>query len=351
MTFNTTSKEAWLSKTKADLKGKLLSELDFVITQDISQPALSHQDDLNENTYFPLIGEKTDNQWKIGELIHLHEGEKKANELAIAALEGGATALAFHYQEKPNLSQLLHDINLEWISTYFHGKHDLVKEFIEIAKNEKQHDLAVVNCGFYNIPVSEINRYHNQLPLGKFHIIESAAHEDVAEEIAHIALAYTAIIEQVEIAETNVLDALSISIRLTDLFMVNIAKIRALKIILSQIKDAYQLQVETPQIKASSAQSTLGDDADYNKIKLMPHALSGLIGGVDELFLPSSDTALEQNHFSHRISRNISHLLQLESFMERVIDPAAGSYYIETLTDKIAAQSWSIFQQKHKQAG
>ncbi len=350
MPFKPTSKDTWLSKTEADLKGRPLSDLDFVITDSIRQAALTHQDDLSHAALEPLIGAKSDNQWKIGELIPLDKGEKIANEMAIAALEGGATALAFHHGPTLDLSQLLQGINLEWISTSFHGEQDLVADFVQIAKQEKKQDLSLIQCGFYNTPVNKIASYYKELPLGRFQIIQTEGHQDVAEEIAALALAYTTMIEQIEEEDIEVLNALTIQISMTDLFLVNVSKIRALKLILAQIQDAYGIQVDMPQLRATIAKEAMTEDADYNKIKMMPHALSALIGGVDELFLPPSTTASEQASFNHRISRNINHLLELESFMDRVIDPAAGSYYIETLTDKIATQSWSIFQQKHKQA-
>ena len=42
---------------------------------------------------------------------------------------------------------------------------------------------------------------------------------------------------------------------------------------------------------------------------------------------------------------NIQQLLQLESYMDRVIDPAAGSYYVEQLTDQLAERAWGKFQE------
>jgi methylmalonyl-CoA mutase len=45
--------------------------------------------------------------------------------------------------------------------------------------------------------------------------------------------------------------------------------------------------------------------------------------------------------FSRRIARNVQHLLKMESAMDEVADPAAGSYYVETLTGQLAEKAWA----------
>ncbi|MEM9992405.1 MAG: methylmalonyl-CoA mutase family protein, partial [Bacteroidota bacterium] len=71
---------------------------------------------------------------------------------------------------------------------------------------------------------------------------------------------------------------------------------------------------------------------------------SAVVGGTDRLTILPADFD-KQNTFTTRIARNVQHLLQLESYLDRVGDPAAGSYYLETLTDKLAVAAWQKFQQ------
>jgi len=343
MPFNSTSKEEWLLKTEADLKGKALSSLDWQLSNNIAQPALIHQEDVDHEQLSPITEGKKNNSWKIGESIHVNSNASLANELAIQALAGGATALAFHYDDELDLSLLLKGINLEWINTYFYGATNNIDTFIEIVGTEKNQNLELVNCAFFNT-------YYSILPLAKFYQIDSKVSENIAEDIASIALSYTRIVSGLENTAIEYLNRLMISIALTDQFLVNIAKIRACKLILLQIIDALDIKVRLPQISASLSTSSISEDADYNKIKMMPHALSGLIGGVDEIYLPPSAGDEDKALFKRRISRNINHLLELESFMDRVVDPAAGSYYLESLTDKIAAEAWSLFQNNQIQA-
>jgi len=351
MAFQYTSKEAWLTKTEADLKGKSLSDLNWILTDAISQSPLTHQEDITHSDLKPLTEGRKNNAWNIGEDIHISQNEKQANVDALAALEGGATAITFHHDDKVDLAQLLKDINLEWINTYFIGEADIINDFIKVSEKDKNQNLQLVNCGFYNTKLENIKQYVNKLPLATFHLIEVEENQDIAIEVAAIAIDYLRLAEELSEEDTDILNTISIDIKLTDQFLVNISKIRACKLVLHQIIEALKINVSLPKIRGSVAASSIVADEDYNKIKMMPHALSGIIGGVQELYLPPSSADAGKAVFHRRISRNINHLLEQESYMGRVLDPSAGSYYIESLTDKIANKAWTIIQKNQTQAG
>lgn len=85
------------------------------------------------------------------------------------------------------------------------------------------------------------------------------------------------------------------------------------------------------------------DDPNQNKISSPIAAMAAVCGGADTLYIAPSDPS-DKGPFSARIARNIQHLLREESYMDRVADPAAGSYYIESLTDHFAQTIWAEFQ-------
>ncbi|MDO6459865.1 methylmalonyl-CoA mutase family protein [Granulosicoccaceae sp. 1_MG-2023] len=69
------------------------------------------------------------------------------------------------------------------------------------------------------------------------------------------------------------------------------------------------------------------------------------IGGADSVLAGCFDGALGQpSKLGRRISRNTQLLLQEESALHRVVDPAGGSYFIESLTDELSDAAWSLFQ-------
>ena len=85
-------------------------------------------------------------------------------------------------------------------------------------------------------------------------------------------------------------------------------------------------------------------DAYVNLLRSQTEAMSAAIAGVDEIVVTPFDiTYKEPDDFSERIARNQQLLLREESHFDKVVDPAAGSYYIETLTNNIAAEAWKLF--------
>ena len=74
-------------------------------------------------------------------------------------------------------------------------------------------------------------------------------------------------------------------------------------------------------------------------------ALAGILGGATRLTVfPANSNTEQASGFTRRIARNVQHLLELESHLGKVVDPAAGSYYIEKLTGEIAEKAWNSLQ-------
>ena len=139
---------------------------------------------------------------------------------------------------------------------------------------------------------------------------------------------------------------LQFSIKIGPSYFLEIAKTRALKILWANVLEAYDLkEIEMPDIEAHFSSSAFGEDPNTNMIRSTTQAMSAVLGGVNRLtILPSDLKSGNTTEFSRRIARNVQHLLMMESLMDRVIDPAKGSYYIEKLTEKIATAAWAEFQ-------
>lgn len=85
-------------------------------------------------------------------------------------------------------------------------------------------------------------------------------------------------------------------------------------------------------------------DAHVNLLRTQTEAMSAALGGVDSMTVTPFDKTYETpDEFSERLARNQQLLLKEESHFDKVIDPAAGSYYIENLTVAIAKQAWELF--------
>ena len=93
-------------------------------------------------------------------------------------------------------------------------------------------------------------------------------------------------------------------------------------------------------------------DAHVNLLRSQTEAMSAAIAGVSSLTVTPFDQAYETpDEFAERIARNQQLLLKEEVHLDRVVDAAGGSYYIENLTASIAGQAWNLFLQTEEQGG
>lgn len=93
-------------------------------------------------------------------------------------------------------------------------------------------------------------------------------------------------------------------------------------------------------------------DSHVNLLRSMTETMSAALAGVDSIeTLPFDRCYKEPDEFSERIARNQQFLLRDESHLNKVVDPAGGSYYVETLTASIADQAWKIFLEVEEKGG
>ena len=93
-------------------------------------------------------------------------------------------------------------------------------------------------------------------------------------------------------------------------------------------------------------------DAYVNLLRSQTEAMSAAIAGVHSMVVTPFDAPYEApSDFSERIARNQQLLLKEESHIASVVDPGAGSYYIEHLTDSLANEGWKIFLKVEEEGG
>ncbi|WP_432408994.1 methylmalonyl-CoA mutase family protein [Wukongibacter sp. M2B1] len=138
-------------------------------------------------------------------------------------------------------------------------------------------------------------------------------------------------------------------------FFMELAKIRAARMLWSQIVKAFKGSDEAQKIyihgKTSSWTKTVYDPY-VNMLRNASEAFSGAIAGIDSLdIVPFDEPIRESDEFSRRISRNVQSILQDECHFTQPIDPAGGSWYIETLTYQLAEKAWAEFQKIEAEGG
>ena len=139
-------------------------------------------------------------------------------------------------------------------------------------------------------------------------------------------------------------------------YFMEIAKLRAARLLWANIVKAFD-----PDCGDAAYMYIHGETADWNMTVYDPYvnmlrttteAMSGAIAGVDSLWVRPFDAAYRNpDAFSERIARNQQIVLKEEAYMSKIVDPSAGSYYIENLTASIAENAWKLFLEIEDEGG
>lgn len=131
-----------------------------------------------------------------------------------------------------------------------------------------------------------------------------------------------------------------------NMFM-ELAKVRALRLLWGQVCSAYGEESATcaANIHARTSYFTKTIYDPYvNLLRATTESFAGAVGGVDSMYIAPLDEIVGRgDEFSRRISRNIQIMLQQECNLLQPIDPAGGSWYIESITKELAEKAWEIF--------
>ncbi len=139
-------------------------------------------------------------------------------------------------------------------------------------------------------------------------------------------------------------------------FFMEAAKLRAARLLWHRIMD--DLGAKDPRSKMlrthcqTSGVSLQEQDPYNNVIRTAYEAMSAVLGGTQSLHTNALDEAIAlPTEFSARIARNTQLILQEETGVTNVVDPLAGSYYVEKLTADLADAAWKLIQEVDEMGG
>ena len=132
-------------------------------------------------------------------------------------------------------------------------------------------------------------------------------------------------------------------------FFFEIAKLRAFRLLYARMVESFAGSPESARA-VIHARTSRWNTTIYNPyaniMRATTETMSAILGGADSILVAPFDDCFQfPNEESRRLARNTQLLLKKEAQLARVADPGGGSYYLETLTDSIAAKTWNILQQ------
>ncbi len=131
-------------------------------------------------------------------------------------------------------------------------------------------------------------------------------------------------------------------------FFMELAKIRAARIAWSRVQEAFGLAEPSPLrgVGRTGLFNKTVFDPYVNMLRTTTEAFCGVLGGLEAITVGTFDECVrESDAFSRRIARNTHTILAEECELARVVDPAGGSWYLESLTDEVLRAAWSRFQE------
>ncbi len=387
-----TTKE-WEEKIVKDLKGADYErKLVWRTNEGFNVQPYYRQENLNKIDYldvapqeFPFVrGNKTDkNSWLIRQEIEA-DNLSEANKKALVLLNKGVNSFGFIIDKdapltKSGLAVLLNGLLLNKIEVNFvagYGSLNVVK-----ALNEYLSDKTAINGSATFDPIMYLAKsgkfcsanpmadaveiVKNSQEIANFRsitirgdIFENAGSSIVQELGFSLAVAneYMTNLTDAGISADNAANSIKFQFATGSNYFMEIAKIRAARLLWANIVKQYNPKNEQSCMAKIHAVTSDWNKTVYdpyvNMLRTQTEAMSSILGGVDSMTVKSFNTVYENpTEFSERIGRNQQLLLKEESHFDKVVDPGAGSYYIETLTDSIAEQAWKLFVEVENKGG
>jgi methylmalonyl-CoA mutase len=383
--------EVWESQIRNDLKGadynkKLICKTNEGIDIKPYYRA-EHLSDLKYLDTFPgdfpyTRGTFACNNWDIRQNITVQNYEA-ANKKALHFVSRGINSIGFDLTKKKKITyeqlvNLIKTLNPESLLLNFiiggraHLIADFLKAFIESGKFNHGNIRGSVDYD----PLSEITfkgRFYedekkdfvqlgslidfaeSHLPCYRVITIDgikfSNSGASIVEELGFclaMGSEYLSKLKDAGLPVKNITRHLQFNLGIGPNYFMEIAKFRVLRLLWAKIVEAYGIDNYELAKTYIHSETSRWDKTIYdpytNILRTTTQSMSAILGGTNSLTVNPFDSIYNKpSEFSERIARNIQHIIKEESFFNKVVDPSAGSYYIENLTDLIAQKAWNIF--------
>lgn len=384
--FPPVSTETWKDKVVADLKGADFDKkLVWRTNEGFNvQPMYRAEDIENLKTTDSLPGEypfvrgtKIDNEWYIRQDIVV-ENPTDANIKAIEIVDKGVTSLGFKLNgilSTEDFTQLLSGIDIATTEINFLScpKNALAnaKTLVEYLVKEDKADVFKGSLKFdpfvkllkhgldFNGDIQALAKelmetvapVHGLRVFTVDSIMLSDAGAYIAQELGY-ALAWgnewMAQLTEAGISADCAAKRIKFNMGISSNYFMEIAKFRAARMLWAQIVKQYNPECDCSCKMNVHATTTKFNqtifDAHVNLLRTQTETMSAALAGVDSITVTPFDAQFKTpDDFSERIARNQQLLLKEESHLDKITDPAGGSYYVETLTASIADVAWKLF--------
>ena len=383
--FPEVSYQEWRAKVEADLKGADFNKkLVWRTNEGFNvEPVYRAEDIAGLKTtdslpgQFPYVrGTRTDNDWLSRQNI-VADSAKEANEIALDVLTKGINSLGFKVGDAAELPELLAGIDLAKVeinlnccpgkalavaealvamvkaagaADTFRGSIDYYPLRRQLMHGVEGFDADAVKaqaCALLDV-VADVKGLRC-LAVDSEILANGGAY--IYQELGY-ALAWGAswlnLLTEAGRSAVEVACRIKFNMCVSSNFFMEIAKFRAARMLWALIVEQYKPECDcAAKMLVCATTSRFNQtiyDAHVNLLRSQTETFSACVAGVDSIVVTPFDVPYKKpDAFSERIARNQQFLLKEESHMDKVVDPAGGSYYVEHLTVAIAEEGWKLF--------
>ncbi len=391
--FPGVSYEEWRAKVEADLKGADFNKkLVWRTNEGFNvEPVYRAEDIADFKTTGTLQGEypyvrgtRAENDWLTRQDVVAASAEE-ANAVALDVLTKGVTSLGFRVESAEDVAVVLKGIDLAKVEININcclcKAKDVAKALVACIKAQGMEQSFHGSIDY--------NPLRKQLVKGKEGIDAEAVVADAKELLAIVApvpalrclnveslllgnsgayiyqelgyalawgAAWMTALTDAGCTADEVASRIKFNMCVSSNFFMELSKFRAARMLWAQIVEQYKPACSCAAkmmvcAKTSRFNQTIYD-AHVNLLRSQTETMSAALAGVDSIVTtPFDEPYKTPDTFSERIARNQQFLLKEESHLDKVVDPAGGSYYVETLTVNIAEQAWKLFLATEEEGG
>jgi methylmalonyl-CoA mutase len=383
----------WKEKVEESLKGKLIQTLETSTYENITLKPLYTREDEKVVPDFPGAPDfrrgndplgYINKKWNVAQHISYQTPSELLKKLE-KGIERGLTALSFEltdplFEEEHSLLKIINEFNgkypfaIDAKAMQFKG----LKIFSQLQNEESQKISGYVASDpislfavdghipansekFFADWVELILEVNQKVPnLRTILINTSVYHNGGANAIQELAVAASTGVSYLQqlldngVELTTALSKMVFQFSIGSNFFMEIAKLRAARIIWSKILEVYGADGDLRGMQISAQTSSFTKsiyDPHVNLLRSGNEAFAAVIGGIQYLHVTPLDQMTNTTPHSERIAQNTQLILQEEVNLQKVIDPSGGSWYVEELTRELAEKAWTFFKEIEKAGG
>ena len=394
--FKAPTKQEWLDKIQVDLKGADFDKkLVWRTNEGFNVPPFYRREDiLSLKTpdalpdEFPFVrgNHKADNSWYVRQNIHV-EDAAEANKKALDILNKGVDSIGFHIPptlvSEETVQTLLDGILCDIIEVNFATCQrrtlqlaKIVTDYYEKKGYDKEKIVGsigfdpiekIITRGKDTTPLLEtlpklveaVKAYPNFRCVAVDAVALSDAGAYISQELGY-AMAwgneYMQLMTDAGVDADTAAENIKFNLGISGNYFMEIAKFRAARLLWADIVKQYEPKSDHAcQMCVNAVTSRFNQtlfDSYVNLLRSQTETMSAALAGVHSIVVTPFDAPYERpTDFSERIARNQQLLLKEESHFDKVVDPGAGSYFIEELTASLANEAWKLFLATEEQGG